>query len=83
MPFAHFGTWQALPQFGFGIRFHGATNSAGAASGCPEGGFGSGYMGVGAAVVVNNYVANDTENYGTLTPARASIVSNSPLKPDS
>jgi hypothetical protein len=61
VPFSHFETWQSLPQFGFGIRFDGFVNSNGAPASCPEG---AGYIGVGSAILVNNYVGNDFDNVG-------------------
>lgn len=63
-PFAHFGTWLALPQYGFGLRFSGATDGGGNQAPCPQGS--AGYTGVLSAIVINNYVANDTENGGSL-----------------
>jgi hypothetical protein len=62
-PFAHFATWEALPQFGFGLRFAGFTNASGQGATCPEG---NGYVGVDSAIVINNYVENDTANGGNL-----------------
>jgi hypothetical protein len=64
-PFAHFATWQSLPQFGFGIRFAGFTNATGQGASCPESG-GSTYLGVDSAIIINNYVANDTASGGNL-----------------
>lgn len=61
-PLTHFATWQSNPQFGFGLRFDGYVDGNGAQ--CPEG---PGYTGVGGAVVINNYVSNDTDNNGTLS----------------
>jgi hypothetical protein len=62
-PFAHFDSWKALPQFGFGVRFAGFTDSNGQETTCPEG---NGYVGVDSAIVVNDYVGNDTASKGTL-----------------
>jgi hypothetical protein len=63
-PFAHFLTWQALPQNGLGIRFDGFVDSTGTANSCPEGGGNSGYIGVGSAIIVRNYVGDDFDNAG-------------------
>jgi hypothetical protein len=63
-PFAHFETWRALPQYGFGIRFDGFVDSNGNANSCPEGG--NDYLGVGSAIIINNYVANDLDTGGSL-----------------
>jgi hypothetical protein len=60
-PFAHFLTWQSLPQFGFGIRLDGYMNASGAPDTCPEG---AGHIGVGAVILINNYIGNDTDNAG-------------------
>jgi hypothetical protein len=63
-PFNHFDSWQALPQHGFGIRF---------ASSVPPGGWGMCPNGnnldkrrwtVDSAVVVRNYVMDDTNGLG-------------------
>ena len=62
-PFAHFGTWKSLPQFGFGIRFAGFTNATGQGATCPEG---AGYAGVDSAILINNYVSNDSGFQGNL-----------------
>jgi hypothetical protein len=67
-PFAHFSSWLALPQFGFGLRFAGSTSATGGPSSCPEAGD-STYLGVNSAIVINNYVENDTDNYGNLVLA--------------
>lgn len=57
-PFAHFGSWHAYPQFGFGIRFDGFIDSTGTPATCPQG---DTYTGVGGAILVNNYVGIDTD----------------------
>ena len=63
-PFNHFDSWQALPQHGFGIRFGAAV---------PPGGWGSCQNGnnldkrrwtVDSAVIVRNYVMDDTNGLG-------------------
>src|SRR5262249_32660464 len=59
-PFAHLGTWSALPQFGFGIRLDGYVDGSGHGATCPEGN--NGYIGVGSAIIINNYVASDWDN---------------------
>lgn len=66
-PFTH-GSWESLPQFGFGIRFAGSTNGTGGGSGCAQGSSpaGKSYVGVDSANVVNNYVQNDSSNGGAL-----------------
>jgi hypothetical protein len=57
-PFTHESSWQAFPRNGFGIRFAGCTDSSGAGATClPDANNG---IGVDSAVVVNNYVANDS-----------------------
>jgi hypothetical protein len=61
-PFAHFKTWQALPQFGFGIRLDGYIDANGNPNSCPEGS--PGHIGVGAVILINNYIGNDTDNAG-------------------
>jgi hypothetical protein len=66
-PFNHFDSWQALPQDGFGVRF---------AAGARAGEFGYCQNGnnldkqrwtVDSAVVVRNFVMDDTAGYGTRT----------------
>jgi hypothetical protein len=63
-PFTHEASWQSVPRNGFGIRFAGCTDGSGNASTCP-GGFPQ-YVGVDSAIVVKNYVPNDSFNHGTL-----------------
>jgi hypothetical protein len=60
VPFAHLESWQALPQYGFGLRFHGSIDKNGVPSPCPQGD-GKPFVGLGSAIVVNNYVGHDTE----------------------
>lgn len=47
-PFTHFSSWQATPKDGFGLRFDGCGSSS------------FDLTGVASAVVVNNYVSNDS-----------------------
>jgi hypothetical protein len=60
-PFEHFTDWHSLPQFGLGLRFDGSINSNGQGAGCPQG---NSYVGLGSAIIINNYVANDFDNAG-------------------
>jgi hypothetical protein len=62
-PFVHEGSWQSVPQNGFGIRFAGCTDSNGLASICPDG---PGHLGVDSAVVVQNHVTDDSFNGGAI-----------------
>jgi hypothetical protein len=62
-PFAHFATWKTLPQFGLGVRFGGFVDANGQETTCPEG---AGYLGVDSAIVINNYIGNDTADGGNL-----------------
>ena len=60
-PFNHFESWQALPQHGFGIRFS-ASAPAGSYGACPNGkNLHKRRWTVASAVVVRNYVMDDTE----------------------
>lgn len=66
-PFSHFDSWVALPQDGFGIRF-----AAGAAAGnvgsCPNNNnLSQPRWTVDSAIVIRNYVMDDTSGYGTRT----------------
>jgi hypothetical protein len=63
-PFSHFLTWVALPQNGLGIRFDSFVDQTGTANSCPQGGGNSGYIGVGSAIIVRNYVGDDFDNAG-------------------
>lgn len=58
-PFTHEGSFISVPQNGLGIRFAGFSSGS-----CPEGS--PAYVGVDSAIVVNNYVENDTFNGGNL-----------------
>jgi len=59
-PFNHFDSWQALPQHGLGIRFAAAA-PAGAYGFCPNGNnLDKRRWTVDSAVVVRNYVMDDT-----------------------
>jgi hypothetical protein len=62
-PFTHEATFTAVPQNGFGVRFAGCTDSTGAGATCARG---AGTIGVDSAIVVNNYVSNDSFNGGAL-----------------
>jgi hypothetical protein len=57
-PFTHEASWQSQPRNGFGVRFAGCSNGT-----CPDGNNG---VGVDSAVVVNNYLVNDSFNGGSL-----------------
>jgi hypothetical protein len=71
-PFNHFDSWQALPQHGFGIRFA-AQVAPGGYGFCPNGNnLNYSRWTVDSAVVVRNYVMEDTQGFGT--------ASNPPLK---
>jgi len=63
VPFAHFFTWESLPQNGFGIRLDGYVDSSGNPNSCPEGSS-NGYIGVGSALIIRNYVSDDFDNAG-------------------
>ena len=63
-PFNHFDSWQALPQHGFGIRF-GAAVTPGGYGFCPNGNnLNQPRWTVDSAVVVRNYVMDDTNGLG-------------------
>jgi hypothetical protein len=63
-PFNHFDTWQALPEHGFGIRF-GAAVGAGQYGSCPNGNnLDKPRWTVDSAVVIRNYVMDDTIGIG-------------------
>jgi len=63
-PFNHFDSWQALPQHGLGIRFAAAV-SAGGYGFCPNGNnLDKRRWTVDSAVVVRNYVMDDTVGLG-------------------
>jgi hypothetical protein len=63
-PFNHFDSWQALPEHGFGIRFS-ASVAAGGYGACPNGrNLDKRRWTVGSAVVVRNYVMDDTDGLG-------------------
>lgn len=63
-PFNHFDSWQALPQNGFGIRFAAAA-PAGQPGSCPNGrNLNMPRWTVDSAVVVRNYVMDDTVGLG-------------------
>jgi hypothetical protein len=63
-PFNHFDTWQALPEHGLGIRFAAAV-SAGQYGICPNGNnLDKRRWTVDSAVVVRNYIMDDTIGLG-------------------
>ena len=62
-PFTHETSWQAVPRNGFGIRFAGCTDGNSKETTCSGG---TGSVGVDSAIVVNNYVPNDSFNGGNL-----------------
>jgi len=74
-PFVHEGSWQAIPQYGFGIRLGAACTPAGTGPGSGGGGCGpncptnnTGYMVTAAsAIVINNYAENDSDS-GDINP---------------
>ena len=64
-PFTHFGSWQALPANGFGIRFAAAADP-GQYGLCPNGNnLGSLRWTVDSAAAVRGYVLDDTAGFGT------------------
>jgi hypothetical protein len=62
-PFTHEASWTAYPINGFGVRLAGCTDSSGNGATCPQG---NGSAGVDSAIVVSNYVGNDSFNGGSL-----------------
>jgi hypothetical protein len=63
-PFNHLDSWQALPQHGFGIRFAAAVGPGGIGS-CQNGNnLDKWRWTVDSAVVVRNYVMDDTNGFG-------------------
>jgi hypothetical protein len=62
-PFAHFGEWNS-PRNGFGVRFGGSLQPGGAGVTCPNDG--THRVGVDSAIVVRNYVSDDSANGGAL-----------------
>jgi hypothetical protein len=67
VPFSHFGSWTALPANGFGIRM-GAVAPAGMEGTCPNtNNLSHQRWTLDSAVVVRNYVMDDTNGYGTRT----------------
>ena len=66
-PFNHFDSWQSLPEHGLGIRFAAAV-SAGQYGLCPNGkNLDKTRWTVDSAVVVRNYVMDDTNGVGVRT----------------
>lgn len=67
VPFNHFDSWQALPQHGFGVRFAGGALPGNVGS-CQNGNnLDKRRWTVDSAVVVRNYVMDDTNGFGTRT----------------
>ena len=71
-PFTHFSSWQSVPVNGFGLRIESScpANSGGGCGirqYCPEQPESSAIITVGSAVVVNNYVANDSAFGGNVS----------------
>jgi hypothetical protein len=62
-PFTHEASWTAYPINGFGLRFAGCTDDNGVGATCSRG---NGAVGVDSAIVVDNYVGNDSFNGGNL-----------------
>jgi hypothetical protein len=62
-PFTHEASWETYPRNGFGIRFAGCTDGTGSGATCSLGNAG---LGVDSAIVVNNYVGDDSFNGGSL-----------------
>ena len=72
-PFVHFSSWQAVPQYGFGIRLGAACTPAGTGSG--SGGAGCGpncptnnttyVVSVASVITVNNSAVNDSDTGDT------------------
>jgi hypothetical protein len=70
-PFNHFDTWEALPQHGFGIRFA-SVAGAGQLGQCPNGNnLAKRRWTVDSAVVVRNYVMDDTTGLGGVRTSMA------------
>jgi len=64
-PFNHFDSWQTLPQHGFGIRFAAGVPAGGGWGSCPNGNnLDKPRWTVDSAVVVRNYVMDDTVGLG-------------------
>lgn len=63
-PFVHDSSWQALPQYGFGIRLDAECTTGqdgGCGSTCNTAGD---VVSVGSAITVNNYAENEQDPYG-------------------
>jgi hypothetical protein len=65
-PWTHEGSWTSYPRNGFGIRFAGCTDGSGMGATCSQG---NGAQGVDSAIVVSNYVGNDSFGDSTLNPS--------------
>jgi len=75
-PFAHLSTWQALPQYGFGIRLDAVcARGQGAQCGpdCSSANTGN-VVTVNDAIVVRDYAENDPENNGDVRTVRYGCV---------
>lgn len=80
-PFTHEASWLAVPRNGFGVRFAASTepgHGAGLAPGCPNDN--SPRFTVDSAIVVRNYVPDDSFNGGAIsvTPVGCVIASTGP-----
>jgi hypothetical protein len=75
-PFAHLASWQALPQFGFGIRLDavcGPGQGGQCAPNCPRDNRGN-VVTVNDAIDIRNYTENDPENNGNFKTIRDGCV---------
>ncbi len=72
-PFTHEFTWIAYPQNGFGIRFAGCTDSSGSGATCPSSDPAN-CLGVDSAVIIRNYVGDDTFTGGTTNSEETSTI---------
>lgn len=77
-PFAHFTTWKSLPQHGIGIRLDGYVDANGHQASAPEG---AGYVGVGSAILIRDYVGNDSENAGSTVQIKGFACVKQPTAP--
>ena len=70
-PFAHFDSWISVPQDGFGVRFA-ANAPVGQQGACPNGNnLDKPRWTVDSAIVIRNYVTDDTAGYGSRTSLTA------------
>jgi hypothetical protein len=63
-PFNHFGSWQSVPQHGFGVRFGAAVSPGGRGACQNNNNLDKPRWTVDSAVVVRNYVMDDTVGIG-------------------